>query len=75
MTGVKGAEAGGYVSFRFAKPETLLMKVAISYVSEEQARLNMAAELTHWDFDRVMNESFAEMERLPGAHRRPGRHA
>jgi len=60
VTGVKGAEAGGYVSFRFAKPETLLMKVAISYVSEEQARLNMAAELTHWDFDRVMNESFAE---------------
>jgi len=51
------------------------MKVAISYVSEEQARLNMAAELTHWDFDRVMNESFAEWNDYLGRIRRPGRHA
>lgn len=40
--------------------EPLLMKVAISYVSSENALLNMKAELDHWDFDRVMQESFEE---------------
>ena len=36
------------------------MKVAISYVSEEQALLNMQEELPHWDFDKVVDDSFAE---------------
>jgi predicted alpha-1,2-mannosidase len=33
------------------------MKVAISYVSEAQARLNLENELNHWDFDKVVAES------------------
>jgi predicted alpha-1,2-mannosidase len=36
------------------------MKVGISYVSTEQARLNMQSELPHWDFDQVAAESFKE---------------
>ena len=35
----------------------LLMKVAISYTGIEGARANLAAELPHWDFDRVCTES------------------
>jgi len=35
----------------------LLMKVAISYTGLEGARANLAAELPHWDFDRVCKES------------------
>ncbi|MBE0658353.1 MAG: glycoside hydrolase family 92 protein, partial [Bryobacteraceae bacterium] len=57
---VKGRESGAFVSFTFDRPETVLMKVAISYVSEEQARVNLKAELAHWDFDRVVKESYAE---------------
>lgn len=33
------------------------MKVAISYVSVEEAKRNLEAELPHWDFDRVVKES------------------
>ena len=57
---VRGAESGAYVGFRFDQPSILQMKVAISYVSEEQARLNLRTELPHWDFDRVVSESHAE---------------
>lgn len=63
---VKGRESGAFVSFTFDRPETVLMKVAISYVSEEQARLNMSAELAHWDFDRVVKESYAEWNEMLG---------
>jgi predicted alpha-1,2-mannosidase len=37
--------------------EPLLMKAAISYTSLDGARANLAAELPHWDFDRVRRES------------------
>ncbi|HPT27899.1 MAG TPA: GH92 family glycosyl hydrolase [Bryobacteraceae bacterium] len=63
---VTGAETGGAVSFTFAKSETVLMKVAISYVSVEQARLNLGTELAHWDFDRVVKESEAEWNEYLG---------
>ena len=38
-------------------PRPLLMKVALSYTGIEGARANLAAELPHWDFDRVHKES------------------
>lgn len=38
----------------------LLMKVAISYTGIEGARTNLAAELPHWDFDRIVAESAAD---------------
>lgn len=58
-----GAGSGGYVRFRFTKPATLLMKVALSYVSEEQARKNLAAELPRWDFNATVQESTEEWNR------------
>lgn len=54
----KGGSA--FVHYKFAQPGQVQMKVAISYVSEEQARLNLAAELPHWDFERVVRESKQE---------------
>lgn len=57
---VEGEDIGGYVSFNKLKDRALLMKVAISYVSEEQARLNLDNELNHWNFDQVVKESYAE---------------
>lgn len=57
---VEGEGIGGYVTFNKLKDHSLLMKVAISYVSEEQARLNLGHELNHWNFDQVVKESYAE---------------
>ncbi len=62
----EGKDVGGYVSFDKLKKNTVLMKVAISYVSIEQARLNLETELGHWNFDRVVTDSYAEWERELG---------
>lgn len=56
----EGEDVGGYARFYNLDGKPLLMKVAISYVSEEQALLNMQEELPHWDFDKVVDDSFAE---------------
>lgn len=61
-----GKEVGGYVRFNRAPAFPVLMKVALSYVSEEQARLNMQEELDHWNFDRVVRDSQAEWNRELG---------
>jgi len=57
---IKGPGSGGYVHFKFPQPAAVLLKVAISYVSEDQARLNLNTELPHWDFDRVVDDSYRE---------------
>ncbi|MBI4890521.1 MAG: glycoside hydrolase family 92 protein [Acidobacteria bacterium] len=57
---VSGADSGGYVRFRFAQPAQVRMKVAISYVSEENARLNLQTELPGWDFDATVRASAGE---------------
>lgn len=54
---IKGERTGVYVSFKTTEGEIRKMKVAISYVSEEQARLNLKTELPHWDFDKVVTDS------------------
>ena len=41
----------GRFGFKTAEGEQILVKVALSSVSEEGARANMAAELPGWDFD------------------------
>lgn len=57
---VSGSHNGVYVSFATAANEIRQMKVAISYVSIEEARKNMQAELPHWDFNRIVKESSNE---------------
>lgn len=54
---ITGSRIGAYVTFPTGDHEQRLMKVAISYVSIEQARLNLESELPGWDFDRVVSES------------------
>ena len=55
---VSGNQSGAFVRYTTAAEEQLLqLKVALSYVSVEQARANLEAELDHWDFDRVRDES------------------
>ena len=44
---------GGTVAFNTKDGEALLVKVGISYVSSENAKLNMQQEIPGWDFDGV----------------------
>ena len=47
----KGENGGVYPLFRTKEGEQIMMKVGISYVSMEQAELNLQTELNHWDFE------------------------
>jgi predicted alpha-1,2-mannosidase len=59
-THFEDSNGGVYLKFDTKKEKTVLMKVGISYVSENQARLNIQAELPHWNFDQVVKESSDE---------------
>lgn len=54
---IQGENIGAALFFDSEKSEEILMKVAISYVSTEQARKNLEAEINHWNFDNVVDES------------------
>lgn len=49
--------AGVSAVYEMQKGELLQVKIAISYVSVENARLNMDTECNHWDFDAVRKDS------------------
>ncbi|MFT7160823.1 MAG: putative alpha-1,2-mannosidase [Bacteroidia bacterium] len=53
-------ENGGVYLTLSESAAPVLMKVGISYVSAEQAKLNIDAELNHWDFDKVVEDSKEE---------------
>jgi len=57
---VDQGEAGGTVNFSTNAGESLLIKVGISYVSEANAKLNLHAELAHWNFDAVRQQASAD---------------
>ncbi len=56
---ISGNNTGAWVEFAKTK-SPILMKVALSYTSIAAAHENLAKELSHWDFDRVVNESRQE---------------
>jgi predicted alpha-1,2-mannosidase len=60
------AKGGVYVDFAGIDEQTIQMKVAISYVSTDQARLNMESELPHWDFDKVAQSAFDDWNQWLG---------
>lgn len=66
--GEKPEEKGGKFNFRFKLPgdSSLLVKVAISYVSIEGARKNFEAEIPGWDFDKVRAEAKEEWNKELG---------
>ncbi|BDI28260.1 hypothetical protein CCAX7_003110 [Capsulimonas corticalis] len=48
-----GADGAAYVQFNCASRRRVQMRVAISYVSVENARANLRREIPNWDFDGV----------------------
>lgn len=53
----KGRDIGAYVTCSTSENEQVLVKVGISFVSEDQALLNLDTEIPHWDFERVKSEA------------------
>jgi predicted alpha-1,2-mannosidase len=55
---ISGERTGVYVTYKnLDEGEKILAKVAISYVSAQNARVNMETELPHWNFDQVVAEA------------------
>jgi predicted alpha-1,2-mannosidase len=64
---ISGKNSGVYVSYKnLKKNEQVFVKVAISYVSIDQARLNLSTELPGWDFDKVVSKAGNEWNRYLG---------
>lgn len=63
---IKGDSAGVSPVFDVKAGDQLQMKIAVSYTSIENARKNLEAECTTWDFDQVRNETRAIWNNLLG---------
>jgi predicted alpha-1,2-mannosidase len=63
---ISGSDAGLAVKYNTSEGEKIRLKVAISYVSVEQAKRNLEAELADWDFERVKQASFDEWNAMLG---------
>jgi len=64
---VSGEGSGVYVSYNNLKEgDQIQVKVAVSYVSAQNARLNMDTELPDWNFDKVVKEAKAEWNEYLG---------
>lgn len=53
ITQLRGPDGGIALAYECEAGAVIQMKVAISYCSVEQARLNLETELPHWHFDQV----------------------
>ncbi|MGV3541356.1 MAG: GH92 family glycosyl hydrolase, partial [Rufibacter sp.] len=55
-----GKQIRAYFDFKTQEGEKIKIKFALSPVSTQGALANMRAEIPHWDFERVKNESQAQ---------------
>ena len=60
---INGANIKAALNFDTQAQQQLLVKVALSPVSIENARQNMKAELPEWDFDKVVNQADGQWEK------------
>ncbi|MCU0403674.1 MAG: GH92 family glycosyl hydrolase [Chitinophagaceae bacterium] len=61
-----GKDAGAFVTFKKNDPSPVLMKIGISYVSEQNAILNMQLENPGWDFEAIRLNARKEWNDLLG---------
>lgn len=52
--------SGVSAQYKLENGETVQLKVAVSYTSVENARMNLESEATHWNFNQLRKESRAE---------------
>ncbi len=55
----KGKDVGAFFRFSTAEGEPIEVKVGISYVSLENARLNLQTEIPDWDFEGLMRQDLS----------------
>ncbi len=61
--GDRGDNIGAFVRYETKENEQILVKVAISYVSLDGARKNLAKEIPHWDFNKTHQEAVATWDK------------
>lgn len=52
-----GDKIGAFLCYKTMDQERILVKVAISYIDIEGARMNLKAEMPEWDFEKVRNDA------------------
>jgi len=57
VTSVKGDNSGVALVYNVKSGDQLRMKIAVSYTNIENARKNLEAECTTWDFEKVREDS------------------
>jgi predicted alpha-1,2-mannosidase len=62
----EGKHLGFFTEFETEKDEQVLMKVGISFVSEEGAEKNLKADISHWDFDKIHQQTTALWDKTLG---------
>ncbi|MEM1689927.1 MAG: GH92 family glycosyl hydrolase [Candidatus Hadarchaeales archaeon] len=63
-TEVRAYNSGAWVSFPVSAGEVVYVKASISFISVEQARYNMQAEIPGWDFDGVRQQARQKWNQL-----------
>ncbi|MDB4584791.1 GH92 family glycosyl hydrolase, partial [Draconibacterium sp.] len=58
--GFEGTDGGAMLIFKDNLDKSVFMKVGISYCNEEEAKNNIKAELSHWNFEQIVTESKEE---------------
>mgnify|MGYP000391992883 CR=1 FL=1 len=66
ISSLEGEKTGVFVKFNTTQGEKRLMKVAISYVSVEEAQNNMKSELPAWNFDEIVKQSALDWDVMLG---------
>lgn len=64
---IEGRQLVGAFDFADAEGQSLVVKVAISPVSEDGAIANLDAEMPHWDFDRMRTQARTAWTQALGA--------
>lgn len=55
-----GPDVGAFVDYSTEENEKILVKVGVSFVSEDQALLNLETEIPNWNFDEVRSDAREE---------------
>lgn len=63
VSGISGDNAGVRLSFQ-SKDQTVLVKAGFSYVSADNAKLNLQTELPGWDFADISKQAYTEWNQL-----------
>ena len=62
----EGEDSGVYFTFDLSESRTVRYKIGVSYVSVENARLNLETENPGWDFEGIKNAAEAEWNSVLG---------